>query len=145
MQNLISNFQLLTHPLRRHQSVGHLWWLSRHAYSPCRSWFQLVFVRYPDTEDQHMSWLVFQHLFCHAYLVLWKPICSCSFTVCISLLLICDLCDFGIKFDMIWYDMIWYDMSYFVLLHTERLHPILNWNSFWEKWIRHEKKWRKNK
>ena len=41
-------------------------WLSRHAYFPCRSWFQLEFVRCPDTTDQHRSWLVFQHLFYHA-------------------------------------------------------------------------------
>ena len=47
-------------------SVGHLWWLSRHSYIPCRSWFRLVLVRCPDTKDQHKSRLAFQHLFYHA-------------------------------------------------------------------------------
>ena len=62
----LSFIHSLTHSLTPSTSVGHLWWLSRHAYFPCRSWFQMVFVRCPDTTDQHRSWLVFQHLFYHA-------------------------------------------------------------------------------
>ena len=63
---ILNQINALTHSLTPSTSVGHLWWLSRHAYFPCMSWFRQVFVRCPDTTDQHRSWLVFQHLFYHA-------------------------------------------------------------------------------